>query len=387
MALNNLGQKYMFPWREGNSFRILVDGNIFLPRMLQEIQQANHYILLEMYLFESGHVASEFIDALASASRRGVRIYLILDHFGTRGLSHYDKQQLREAGINISYFNRPHLGKILKYAVRDHRKLLIIDGKTAYVGGTGITDDFNPPSHPEKCWHEFMVEIQGTVLRDWQKLFRQTWHMACNRDLQLPRIRRHKKEDDQLGRVVSINGLRSREIIYSLIRHIRQAEHRVWLATAYFEPSWRIRRALRYACRQGCDVRLLLPGPLTDHPGVRLAGRRYYQDLLDSGIRIFEYRPRVQHGKMMLCDNWVSIGSSNLDRWNLRWNLEANQEIDDQYIAEQVQEILEKDFLASDEQFYEEWIKRPWHGRVWEYFYGLIERFLIRFRRYYRKKK
>src|SRR5690606_26145988 len=121
--------------------------------------------------------------------------------------------------------------------------------------------------------------------------------------------------------VVIARAGREVEVRRSFVRAVRAAGRRVWLATAYFVPSWKLRRALRRAAHRGVDVRLLLPGPITDHPGVRHAGRRLYSRLLRNGVHIFEYQPRFSHTKLMLCDDWVSTGSSNSDRWNLHWNL------------------------------------------------------------------
>jgi phosphatidylserine/phosphatidylglycerophosphate/cardiolipin synthase-like enzyme len=163
-----------------------------------------------------------------------------------------------------------------------------------------------------------------------------------------------------------------------LLNHIRSAERTVWLATAYFIPAWRIRRALRNAARRGVDVRLLLPGPHTDHPAIRHAGRRFYGRLLANGVRIFEYQPRFLHSKVFLCDHWVSIGSSNLDRWNLRWNLEANQEIDDSAFAGQVRAMFEADFRESIECRYAQWRKRPWSARARERLWGRVDLWLHR---------
>jgi phosphatidylserine/phosphatidylglycerophosphate/cardiolipin synthase-like enzyme len=121
------------------------------------------------------------------------------------------------------------------------------------------------------------------------------------------------------------------------------------------------------------DVRLLLPGPITDHPGVRYASHRYYGRLLRDGVRIFEYQPRFMHSKLVLCDDWVSIGSSNLDRWNLRRNLEANQEIDDPAVAIQARHLLEADFAEALEIDPEAWRRRPWYTYLREWFWRRIE--------------
>jgi phosphatidylserine/phosphatidylglycerophosphate/cardiolipin synthase-like enzyme len=150
----------------------------------------------------------------------------------------------------------------------------------------------------------------------------------------------------------------------------------VWFSTAYFVPSRSVLRALQRAAARGVDVRLLLPGPYTDHPAVRHAGRRFYGRLLRHGVRIHEYQPRFLHAKSVLCDHWVSIGSSNLDRWNLRWNLEANQEVDDAGFAAQVQAMFERDFADSLEIRYPEWHRRGLRERLREHLWGRVDMLL-----------
>ncbi len=182
--------------------------------------------------------------------------------------------------------------------------------------------------------------------------------------------------DDMLGRVGITTAVFAQDIKHSLPHQIRRAEHHVWIATAYFVPSRKILRALKRAARRGVDVRLLLPGPYTDHPAVRHAGHRYYGRLLRNGVRIFEYRPRFLHAKTVLCDDWASIGSSNHDRWNLRWNLEANQEVRNTDFAEAVGAMFEEDFRQSTEIAYEEWRGRPWRTRLREQWLGRVDMWL-----------
>jgi cardiolipin synthase len=167
---------------------------------------------------------------------------------------------------------------------------------------------------------------------------------------------------------------RRREVRRSLVNHVRHAQHKVILATAYFIPSRKLRRALRQAARRGIDVRLLLSGPRTDHPAIRHAAHRFYLRLLRNGVRIFEYQPRFLHNKVILIDDWVSIGSSNVDRWNLRWNLEANQEIQDAAFAMQVETMFQRDFGHCLEITYENWRKRNFYSRLLEWFWGMLDR-------------
>lgn len=361
-----------FPWRDGNRFRLLMDGDQFFPAMLGAVAAAECYVLLEMYLMESGAVTDRFIAALCAAADRGVVVSILLDDFGCLRLQRVDRERLQRANISVRYYNRLRYGKLQRNFARDHRKLLLVDGRVAFVGGAGITDEFDPPLHPERRWRETMVVIEGPVVADWHALFRRNWNQMADGDLAPPRIS-DLAIGNQRGRVNFSRGILHADIKRTAISRIRHAQYRVWLATAYFVPSMKLRRALRRAVRRGVDVRLLLPGDHTDHPAVRHAGRRFYRRLLHHGVRIFEYQPRFTHSKVLLCDDWASVGSSNLDRWTLRWNLEANQEVDDEAFSEQVHRMLKQDFLHSRERQYSEWTRRPWYRSWKEDFWGWVD--------------
>ena len=370
--------KYLYPWRPGNRFELLLDGRQFFPRMLEAIELAHRYVLLEIYLFESGTVATRFIDALARAARRGVTVKLLLDDFGAMGLALPDRRKLTQAGIDLQFYNPVRFRNHLHNMFRDHRKLLIVDGEVAYVGGAGITDEFDSPVHPELSWRESAVRISGPVLADWQALFLHVWDRHVAEPLALPAPTPRIEAEGMLGRVSVTTALAVQDIKRSLYNRVRHARNRVWITTAYFVPSRKVRRALKQAARRGVDVRLLLPGPHTDHPAIRHAGRRFYSGLLRAGVRIFEYQPRFLHAKTILCDGWASIGSSNLDRWNLRWNLEANQEVDDARFAATVQQAFEEDLRHSMEYRYEDWHRRPWRARLRERVWGRVDMWLER---------
>lgn len=374
------GRKYRFPWRLCSRIELLVDGPSFFPAMLAEIGRARRSVWLEMYLVESGTIADRFIEVLLAATTRGVDVRLMLDDLGAYRLSTADRGRLRAGGVQLAFYNRLRYKKLLHNIFRDHRKLLVVDGAVAFVGGAGITDAFDPVADPGRRWRETMVRIEGPVVADWQALFADVWnlHQPEALHVQVPGIAARECADGMRGRVTATSGLVVQEIKRSLIRQIRGARRRVWISTAYFIPSRRTRRALRQAARQGIDVRLLLPGPYTDHPAVRHAGRRFYARLLHSGVRIFEYQTRFLHSKVVLCDDWVSLGSSNFDRWTVHWNLEANQEIRDARFAQEVAAMFEADFVRSVECEYEEMLRRPWYVRLWERWLAQVDLWLIR---------
>jgi len=366
-----------FPWRDGQRFRLLIDGFRFFPVMLQAIDAANSHVLIEMYLMESGQIADQFIESLLRAAKRGIYVHLLLDDFGSRGLSKRDRQRLTDGMIELTFYNPLHFdlfGKKLKNNLfRNHRKFMIVDGHVAFTGGMGITDSFTG----DTAWHDCMLQISGPVSADWQALFNrdiQRWTEHVN----IPAARVTEYQGGAAGRLVCTSGGTRLPLKKVLLNRIRNGRRRTWLASAYFIPSRKIRRALRRAAVQGTDVRLLLPGPVTDHPAVRHASRRYYARLLRHGVRIFEYQKRFMHTKTVLVDDWCTIGSSNMDRWGFRWNLEANQEADDLALAVEVQNMLLNDYGCSKEIHYNLWRQRSWSLRWKEWLWGKIDLWIAR---------
>ena len=401
--INRLSRWQQFPWREKNQFQLLVDGSEIFPAMLEAINSAKTQILLEMYLVESGTVADLFIAALTAAANRKVIVYLLFDDYGARGFTQQDRLRLDEAGVHTVYYNPIGFWNPVfvwgwhRTMLRDHRKLLIVDDKVAFVGGMGITDNFDNILKPEKYWHDVAVEVEGPVVSDWLTVFQRNWDVWTKKQFpasvdplsQDATISENgslnEKSLTQAGRVASGRFFGRSEIQRAFVKRVLGAEHHVWMMTAYFVPLSRLLRALRIAARRGVDVRLLVPGQETDHPSVRYAGRRHFYLLLRAGVRIFEYQPRFMHAKVLLCDDWVSLGSSNVDRWNLRWNLEGNQEVEDSRFTHDVRELFEDDFRECTECLLQNWRSRSWVHRCQEWFWGRIENLLEKFSERLRK--
>ena len=374
----------IFPWRPDNHFELLVDGPVFFPRMLAAIAGAQEHIDLELYLVESGRCAEVVIQALAEAAQRGVMVRCLFDHYGSLALGAEHRQRLIDAGVVLRWYNPISLRRGTRNLFRDHRKLLIVDQQWAAVGGTGLTDQFWHPDQDSSEWHEVMVQMEGPLVADWQMLFDRQWRANLRRTawrpamhFGLPRLPRVPATGDGLGRVAYADARQHRDILRALVRAINSGQRRIWLATPYFLPTWKVRRSLRRAAQRGVDVRLLLTGPRTDHPSVRYAGHNYYPRLLKAGVTIFEYQPCFSHLKMVLVDDWVSIGSCNFDHWNLRFNLEANVEVLDPSMTLAVERSFERDFAASLEIDIARWRRRPLWGRVQQRLFGWLDRLTI----------
>ncbi len=365
------GKALRFPWRNGNDAALLINGENFYPAILDAIATAEHSVRIEMYLVASGEVAGRFIKAWTDAARRGVRIELLFDAFGALGLSSRDRRRLQASGVRLAFYNPLRLNRSpVANLTRTHRKLVLVDDRLVFVGGAGITDDFIG----HRAWRETMVQVRGPVVSDWLALFLHNWQHWAKGDgaNPLPAPKPFEK-GGMRGRVACNRGEKHGEIKRSLLRRLRCARQRVELASAYFVPSRKVRKELRRLAQKGVDVRLLLPGPVTDHPAVRHASHRYYARLLRHGVRIFEYQESFMHTKVILIDDWSSIGSSNLDRWNLHWNLEANQEIDDAGFADKVARMFRDDEHHSREITYEAWRQRSTVQQLKERFWGSID--------------
>ena len=374
----------VFPWRGDNRFELLVDGAHFFPRMLDAIAAAQRQVELELYLVEDGECFVRLREALVAAARRGVRVRCLFDSFGCLKLGTANRQALLDAGVELRLYNPIRWRRGLRNLFRDHRKILLVDDQFGYVGGTGATDEFWNPENPQDSWHEVMVEMRGPLLGDWRSLFEFQWRRCGERrfwrpvePLQPARLPAAPAKRSGLGRLAYAAARQHRDILRALLRALGQSRRQVLLATPYFLPTRKVRRALMKAARRGIDVRLLLSGQRTDHPAVRYAGHRYYPRLLRAGVRIFEYQPRFLHAKMVLVDDWVSIGSCNFDHWNLRWNLEANLEAFDPPLGAAVAGCFAQDFAQSKEITLADFQNRPLPMRLYQRLWGWLDRIVI----------
>lgn len=363
----------VFPWRARNSFELLENGYVFYPKMLKAINSAKELILLETYFVESGEVTTRFITALIKASRRDVKIFVLFDDMGSRSLNESDKSLLINNGINLCLYHPLKFSALLNNFHRDHRKLLLVDNQIAYVGGAGLSDQFIG----KDFWRDNMLEIKGSVILDWQALYLQNWQRRSKTNIP-PIKKKHTYPAfyKALGKVSYTQGYFFNQIKKSLYIQISNSNSHIWLASAYFVPSLKLRRIFSQAAKRGVEIKLMVPGAKTDNNMSRYIGQGYYSSLLKSNIRIFEYQNHFIHSKLVMVDDWVTIGSSNLDRWGAKWNLEANQEINDQHFVLSVRKMFNKDLKNCHEITLESWEKRAATQKLkvffWKYLGKLI---------------
>lgn len=372
-----------FPIRKNNQFELLVNASTFYPAIIDTINQAKTEVIIENYLTTSGKIFSQFINALLQAAERNVKVYCLFDDFGSKGISRKDLSLLNTKNIHIQFYNRIKYQKYLNNLFRDHRKIYIIDRKKAFIGGAGLSDKFDCDN--ANAWHDIMVSIQGDVIEDWLILFQSNWIKYNKTSLkpitQLNDSTVENKHFSQQGQVIAFSTAHRHQLKKQLLNEINKSKKYIWLTTPYFVPSRKLRRSLIRAAQRGVDVKLLLPGKITDHPGVRIMGQRYYAQLLRHDVQIFEFTLHFSHAKVMLSDQWATTGSSNFDRWNFRWNLEANQAITDLEFSKILEQWFKQELKNCDEIIYQQWRNRSYWQRSKEWFWGGVVKILENLKR------
>jgi cardiolipin synthase len=340
-------------WIEGNDIRLLENGEEFFPRVFACIANASQEIVLETFILFEDKVGLQLQEALVAAARRGVQVDMTVDGFGSPDLSNHFLASLTEAGVRIHVFDpgKRLLGWRMNVLRRMHRKIVVVDGAVAFVGGINYSADHLADYGPG-AKQDYALEILGPLVADIHRFT----HAAMAQGQRYQRVRQWWRRRNRLRThpgdlphagsasamlVVRDNGEHKSDIERHYRIAIRAARHRVVIANAYFFPGYRFMRELRRAARRGVDVRLILQGE-PDMAIVKTAATMLYHQLLGAGVRIYEYSERPLHGKVALMDDeWATVGSSNLDPLSLALNLEANVIIRDRAFNQHLYERLD----------------------------------------------
>jgi cardiolipin synthase A/B len=320
-------------WTRGNRLRLLENGEEFFPRVFEAVRSAEHEVVLETFLWFEDSVGRQLLEALVDAANRGVRVYATVDGYGSPGFSEDFLKRLTDAGVSIHSFDpQPTFFRIrTNILCRLHRKIVVIDGRLAFVGGINFTEAQLRRSGALSK-QDYAVEVTGPVVRE--------IHAYCRfgRDLQpgswrsrwrywlrrFPREMANPSEGAQVLFVTRDNGEHPTDIETMYRVAIRNAQESIVIVNAYFFPGWRFIRDIRQAASRGVDVLLVMQGK-PDRPVSVAAASVLYNDLLSMGIRIVRYTERPLHAKVAVIDDrWSTVGSSNLDPLSLGLNLEAN---------------------------------------------------------------
>jgi cardiolipin synthase A/B len=357
----------------GNKATLLQDGPATYQAMFAAIRRAKDHINLESYIFEDGEVGQQFADLLLERQAHGVQVNVIYDGVGAFATGKPFFDRLTQAGVQVLEFNPVNplaLKKPWSLNHRDHRKLLIIDGETAFLGGINISSMYSRgsslgssgrPVDPATGWRDTDIQLEGPVVGEFEKLFIQTWDKQKGK----PLARREdaaviQPRGKDIVRAIGSTPDDPYSLIYlTLISAITNAEKQVYITNAYFVPDPQLVKALSDAAGRGVDVRLILPGQ-SDSSAAYHAGRSHYSQLLEAGVKIYERRGSLLHVKTAIVDGvWSCVGSSNLDWRSALDNDEINAVIVGREFAQQMQTAYAKDMAASDAIDIASWKRRP----------------------------
>jgi cardiolipin synthase len=358
------------------SVRLLKNGVEAFPAMFAAIDRAVEFIALEMYIFADNETGKEFRNHLIDAARRGVRVRVLLDAWGSWNLPDSFWNDFRSAGGIVRSFHP--LSKGL-FPFRDHRKLLLIDEHVAYLGGLNISDEYYRGTNKERPWRDNALEIIGPEVAPLRRSFFRMWGMAdtplAKLVFRLRRGRRTAKNTNVVRFLESGPENMMRPVRKAYRQVIHDAKHSIDLAMGYFYPHGRMLRALKRAVRRGVRVRLMTPLH-TDLPITRWAARGLYGRLLRAGVEVWEYTPSMMHAKLAIADDTVIAGSANLDIRSGRINYELVAIIHDATLAAKARADFDEDIKQSLRIWMEDWKKRSLFQKVKERFsYCVLARF------------
>ncbi|MDB5774274.1 MAG: phospholipase D/Transphosphatidylase [Herbaspirillum sp.] len=369
----------------GNKATLLMDGPSTYDAMFAAIAQAKDNIDMDTYIIEDDDMGRRFSDALIAKQKAGVQVNFMYDSVGSIGTPREFFQRLKDAGINVLEYNPVNplaLRKGWDINQRNHRKLLVVDGRVAFVGGINISSVYSSgssfsrktkkpptPGKSEEPWRDTHIRIEGPVAADFQTLFLNDWKQQKGDPLAArnyyPAI---APAGDDIVRAIGSAPDQPYSLIYvTLLSAINSAQSQVYLTNAYFVPDPQMLTALKDAVARGVDVRLLLPGK-SDSALVYYTSRSFYEELLEAGVKIYERQQALLHAKTAVIDGvWSTIGSTNLDWRSFTLNQEIDAVVLGSAFGTQMQNMFNQDLKVSDEMTLEKWHKRPIGSRLKEF--------------------
>jgi cardiolipin synthase len=374
------------PLIAGNKVTLLFDGPRTVAAMMTAIADAKNHINLETYIFESDELGKEFADLLIAKQRAGVQVNIIYDTIGSLNTPPEFFEKMRTAGISLTAFNPVNPLTLLvpwRLNNRDHRKILVVDGRVGFAGGINIADDYShsspfrskKKSEPRSGWRDTHVQIEGPAVAALQWLFLDTWNEQNNGNLPaldfFPPLR---EVGDKMVRVLASRPGSDFEIYKAYVLAIQEARKTIHLTTAYFVPDAQILESLIDAARRGVSVKLVVPS-ISDVGLVLYAGRSSYDELLEAGVRIYQFQGSVLHAKTAVIDGvWSTVGSANIDVRSFLHNNEINIVVLGENFGKNMEAAFQEDLNNSVEIDKDAWLRRSmpermkeWAARTLEY--------------------
>lgn len=367
------------PLTSHNEVKLLVNGEAKFPEVLKAIEEAKDHIHIEYYIYDDDDIGGEVSEALIKKAKEGVTVRFMYDDFGSRSIRRKMAKRLKGEGIKVfPFYKIIFIAFANRLNYRNHRKILIVDGRIAFVGGINVSDRYVNKENPKLFWRDTHVRIEGPGVRYLQYIFLCDWHF-CSKEMITPNeklfppIASLPKVGNKIVQIAS-SGPDSDvpTIQFSLLQGINLAEKEVLIATPYFIPGDSIMDSIRAAALGGVIVKLMVPGK-SDSKLVNAAARSHYADLLKAGVEVYFYKKGFLHSKTMVIDRKASIvGTANMDYRSFDLNFEVNAIIYDVDFSEELAALFFEDLKECERINPEEWYNRPARIQLLEKTAGLL---------------
>ena len=351
----------------GNRVDLLVDGDATFSSILEGIDKAQEYVLVQFYIVHDDGLGRALKARMMERARHDVRVYFLYDEIGSHDLPKSYKQDLRDAGVTVRAFNtRKGPRNRFQLNFRNHRKVVVVDGKVAWIGGHNVGDEYLGKDPKFGHWRDTHIRIEGPAVLKAQVSFLEDWRWATDSVVEL-NWTAHAAPDGSDMRVLVIptgpaDDLETANLMF--VHAINSAQKRLWIASPYFVPERSVIVALQLAGLRGVDVRILIP----DEPEqmlVHLAAYSYFNDASQTGVKFYRYQDGFLHEKVMLVDSEIAtIGTANFDNRSFRLNFEITAAIRDPGLIADVERMFEDDFAKSRLMQPGEYDEKPWHFRL-----------------------
>jgi cardiolipin synthase len=360
----------------GNRVELLFNGDQTFPAMLQAIRGAKTSISYAQYFFEGGAIAYELAEALAERCRAGVQVKILIDAYGGNRMPAEIPELLEESGCDFERFRRIKPTqiftpwKLLRYNYRNHRRILVVDGRIGFTGGHGVSEAWTGDGRTPGHWRDTDARIEGPVVRELQAAFAESWRETTRQMLGgeafFPTLEPLGEVHAQIVKSSPYRG--SFEAYLLFLFSITTARESIHLTTPYFLPDERVREAMLSALKRGVRVVVLIPGE-SDHQVMYWASRRGFAELLRGGLEVHEYQPALMHAKTMVVDGlWATVGTTNLDNRSFALSEEINLTAYDAPTARSLVRAFEEDLAHSRRLTYDAWKSRPLREKLLELF-------------------
>jgi cardiolipin synthase A/B len=346
-----------------------------LPAKLADNAPANHTVQIESLVWSKGTLETQFVDALSARARAGVKVRVLIDCLGASEASESELERLKNSGVELASYCKPHWWNLGRFNHRTHRKLLVVDGRIGYTFGHGIADQWLGNGTDPKHWRDTGVRLEGPVVHGLQSVFAQNWveetHCLPVAEDCFPVLERSGESSAHVVSSASEDAVSSVAMLYTVA--IAMARREVLIQNPYFAPNDGVVELFAMMVRRGVKIHLMLPGEHTDSPFVRRAGCNLYAALLEAGVRLYEFEPTLLHQKIVVVDElWSHVGSTNFDARSLALNEEVGVGILDARIAAELKAAFKQDLRHCRELKIEEWRRRPVFDRAFERFAYLL---------------